>query len=176
MSSYRKHEKFSSLIYNLGDAIEDSRELPLDFEGYRHFMYTGHPIADTFGKVRFHRYIASVAAGDWVSNEMIVVFKNKDRSDFRPENLEILTRAEKIRKDRTGVDRPHTRKFEISPAQLEMLVWEMPVVKAGEFLGVSDNAVRARCKKFGIKTPPVGYWQKLKKGLTHDQAMRELGC
>ena len=46
-----------------------------------------------------------------------------------------------------------------------MLVWTQPVQKVASSLGVSEVAVKKRCTKFGISTPPRGYWAKLKAGL-----------
>ena len=42
------------------------------------------------------------------------------------------------------------RKFEISKEELQSLVKKYPMTKVGELLGVSDNAVRKRCKILGI--------------------------
>jgi hypothetical protein len=45
------------------------------------------------------------------------------------------------------------KKFEVSKEELEKLIFvnEMPFTKIGKMFGVSDNAIRKRCKKFGIK-------------------------
>ena len=56
------------------------------------------------------------------------------------------------------------RKFTVSPEELEQLVWEMPTVKVAKLLGVSDKAIEKRCKQYGIKKPPRGYWAKLQAG------------
>lgn len=42
------------------------------------------------------------------------------------------------------------RKFEISKEELENLISKYPMTTVGKMLGVSDNAVRKRCKKLGI--------------------------
>lgn len=52
------------------------------------------------------------------------------------------------------------RRFDPTPEELEKLVWEMPMTKLGEKFGVSGNAIKKRCKKYGIKTPGRGYWAK----------------
>lgn len=56
------------------------------------------------------------------------------------------------------------RKFRITPEELEQLVWEMPTVQVAKLFDVSDKAIEKRCKKFGIKKPPPGYWAKLYAG------------
>lgn len=44
-------------------------------------------------------------------------------------------------------------KFNVSKEKLEKLIWEekLPYTKIGEMFGVSDNAIRKRAKKLGIK-------------------------
>lgn len=67
------------------------------------------------------------------------------------------------------------RKFHATPEELRLWVWEKPLTQLGEMLGVSDNAVRKRCRKHGIPTPPRGYWTLLKHGHTHESALERLG-
>ena len=43
-----------------------------------------------------------------------------------------------------------TRKFNPSKEELEVLVKKMPMTKVGKVFGVSDNAVRKRCRLLGI--------------------------
>lgn len=43
------------------------------------------------------------------------------------------------------------------------LVWSKPVYTLTEEMGISGVALRMRCEKQGIPTPPRGYWQKLAK-------------
>jgi hypothetical protein len=38
------------------------------------------------------------------------------------------------------------------------MVWEEPMVKLKERLGISDVAIAKRCKRFKIPTPQTGYW------------------
>jgi hypothetical protein len=52
-----------------------------------------------------------------------------------------------------------------SNAELKKLVWKKPLVHVGKDLGVSDNAVRKRCKKFEIELPRNGYWLKKQRDL-----------
>lgn len=47
-------------------------------------------------------------------------------------------------------NREFIKKFEISKESLESLVIKHPILKIGEMFGVSDNAIRKRCKKLGI--------------------------
>ena len=57
-----------------------------------------------------------------------------------------------------------TRQFEVTREELEDLVWSTPTTKVAELFGVSDSAIGKRCKKLGIKKPPVGYWAKVYAG------------
>lgn len=45
------------------------------------------------------------------------------------------------------------RRFNISKEELEKLVQEKPLLQIGKIFGVSDNAIRKRCKRFGIELP-----------------------
>lgn len=44
------------------------------------------------------------------------------------------------------------KKFEISREELKNLIYKLPMTKIGERFGVSDNAIRHRCKTFGLPT------------------------
>lgn len=52
--------------------------------------------------------------------------------------------------------------------QLAVMTWKEPMSVIAKRLGVSDVALKKRCKKLGLQTPPRGYWAKqeaLKKKL-----------
>jgi len=51
------------------------------------------------------------------------------------------------------------QKFVVTKDELEKLVDEMPMIKIAERFGVSDQAIRKRCVKFGIDyKKKLGYW------------------
>jgi hypothetical protein len=50
------------------------------------------------------------------------------------------------------------RKFEVGKEELKQMVWQMPMSKLSELLGVSDVTIAKRCKHYGIEKPPTGYW------------------
>ena len=58
------------------------------------------------------------------------------------------------------------RRFEISKENLENLIRKNPMTTVGKMLGVSDNAIRARCRKLGIE---------LKSGLWGSNSLHQLG-
>jgi hypothetical protein len=47
----------------------------------------------------------------------------------------------------------NTRKFHVSAEELTELIEKLPMTKVGEMFGVSDNAIRKRCKVLGIALP-----------------------
>lgn len=55
------------------------------------------------------------------------------------------------------------KKFDPPKEELEQLVKEKPMTQIGKMYGVSDNAVKQRCKKLGIELKPMrGHWMKKK--------------
>lgn len=52
-----------------------------------------------------------------------------------------------------------------SDEDLAKRVWEAPVVRLAEQLGVSEVAVKKRCKRRSINTPPRGYWKQRQAAL-----------
>jgi hypothetical protein len=57
----------------------------------------------------------------------------------------------------------HTRKSTLpDKEELRELVWKMPLTQVGVIYEVSDNAIRKRAKKLGIKLPKQGFWAKAK--------------
>lgn len=55
----------------------------------------------------------------------------------------------------SGFDSPthfqnEPKKFEVSKEELEKLVSQYPMTTIGKMFGVSDNAIRKRCKKLDV--------------------------
>lgn len=46
----------------------------------------------------------------------------------------------------------------VTDAELSKLVWVKPITSIAKEVGISDAAIRKRCKRRGIPTPGVGYW------------------
>lgn len=160
--------------------------------GYLCFYNRDHPLAGkSNGLVAVHRHVMSVHLGRWLGPEEMVTFLNGNRQDIRVENLEVVSRAELLKRAVNSPPpvelvcprcnklfkevRSHAprrrycsqecakaarQKFDVSPEELERLVWKMSTVKVAEMFGVSDKAIEKRCKKFGIQKPPPGYWAK----------------
>ncbi len=49
--------------------------------------------------------------------------------------------------------------------QLYDMVWQKPIVVLAPEFGVSDVAVKKRCKRLGVPTPSRGYWAKIEAGI-----------
>lgn len=50
----------------------------------------------------------------------------------------------------------------ITKEDLEKLVWELPTTKIAIRLGCSDSMIGKLCKKWDIKKPQRGHWEKVK--------------
>lgn len=71
--------------------------------------------------------------------------------------------ARTLRTEGVEILLPRKKKFEISKEELESLIKDTPMSKIGQMFGVSDNAVKKRCKKLGIELKPMrGQWMKIK--------------
>ena len=57
-----------------------------------------------------------------------------------------------------------SRKFHVSPLEMQQMVWEMPATHIAREYGVSDKAIEKFCKKHKIQKPGRGYWAKLYAG------------
>ena len=60
---------------------------------------------------------------------------------------------------------PQSTKLVITKEELELLVWQKPVLQIAKDFGVSDKAIEKRCRKYSIVKPARGYWQKQQKRL-----------
>lgn len=66
--------------------------------GYLCFCDHEHPLAYGNGLVALHRHIASITEGKWVSSSEHVHHKDENKFNNDPDNLEILTAADHIKK------------------------------------------------------------------------------
>jgi len=81
------------LVYN--KEIKVRKDITL---GYIYFMDKTHPLANkTYGKVYYHRHVASISLGRWLLKEEMVHHKDGDKENNHPNNLEIMTEAEHMR-------------------------------------------------------------------------------
>lgn len=64
----------------------------------------------------------------------------------------------------TDCHNANQRKHIPSREELESIIWSKPTSDIAKDFNVSDKAVEKWCKKYGIKKPPRGYWQKVQHG------------
>lgn len=99
------------------------------------------------------------------------IYKKFEGYKLKPEdriklekNIKYCECGKQIRKNCIGCKSCTPRKTKINwPTNEELMkmIWEKPTIKVAKELGVTDNAVLKRCKKFGIDKPPRGYWEKV---------------
>lgn len=168
------------------ELIQDTPREDID-SGYYYVCRANHPLATVNGRVRYHRYIASIKEGRWLLPEEHVHHLDGDKSNNLPDNLIVLTNEEHTKlhqqelveikckwcnslflpdnkRDKFCSRKCYNtsnRKWEIEVDVLKELVWKKPVVHLAKELGVSGTAIKKRCKQYGISTPPRGYWAKL---------------
>lgn len=49
-------------------------------------------------------------------------------------------------------------KLTLTKEELYELIWQKPLSHVAKDLGIAQNTLRHRCKKFNLPIPPVGYW------------------
>ena len=54
---------------------------------------------------------------------------------------------------------------DIKSSALEKCVWTFPATTLAKAFGVSGSAIKRKCNRRGIMTPPPGYWAKVKAGI-----------
>lgn len=53
---------------------------------------------------------------------------------------------------------------DVSRERLFELVWSKPTTQVAKELGISDTAVKKRCRKLQVPKPPPGYWRRIETG------------
>ena len=86
------------------------------------------------------------------------------RPECRREYTEVPSHASRRRYCIPECARIASRKFQVSPAEMQQMVWEMPTTHIAREYGVSDQAIGKFCKKHQIQKPGRGYWAKLYAG------------
>lgn len=148
--------------------------------GYLWFYDPNHCLAYCNGMVYLHRHVASVKIGRWLDSEEHVHHIDGDKTNNCQSNLQIVSSSEHskmhhpktlsnivcpvclnefkiIKSDRKYCSMKCYRKIKPnrcpSKEELITLIKDGSYVGVGKILGVSDNAVKKWCKKYGIVSP-----------------------
>jgi len=151
------------LMDYFSDKYLKERKIHINPRGYLYFCDVKHPI-NICGKISLHRHLASVYRGKWLLSGEVVHHRDGNKHNNSPENLVVFpSQSEHLKLENKNWGNKYSknaRKFDPSIEELEKLVWKYPTVWVANMFGVSDKAVEKRCKLFGIKKPPRGYWEK----------------
>lgn len=180
MKKYKNPSQYKKEIFAVADKTL----------GYLYFMDKEHPLSSKTGRVWHHRHIASEKIGRWIKSSENVHHRDRDRKNNVQDNLEVINsisehtikhhkemghhiksikKCKHCNKDFLTYKQKfcsykcmglYSRMFNISKLELEKLVWEKPTIHVAKKFNVSDVAIARRCKIFGIKKPPRGYWAK----------------
>lgn len=117
-------------------------------QGYRIVLAPGHPNADQYGRIYEHRLVASASLGRPLADGESVHHKNGDRTDNRPENLEVFA----SHADHMAVHREERTKWK--PWQDEALVkgreMEYSAREIGKVVGMTTTAVYNRVRRLKL--------------------------
>ena len=153
---------------------------------YLYFIDRNHPLANSQGKVYYHRYILSLKIGHWLLFNEHTHHINGNRKNNNQDNLLLVTKSHHTKihhcylKERKCLKcyklfRPPKskskycsnkcvqevkKKINISKEELQKAIWKRPTTLIAKELGVSDSAIGKICRKYGIKKPGRGYWIK----------------
>ena len=58
---------------------------------------------------------------------------------------------------------------------LQLAVWEQPISEIALAHDIPLRLLRTRIRREEIALPPPEYWEKLERGLSRNQALREIG-
>jgi len=94
--------------------------------------------------------------------EMLAGAKGVPRSVKEKARAVIAPKPRVIREHTRFRDNGQERWF--SREELYELVWTTPLIQLSARLGISDNAIRKRCRSMLVPTPHRGYWQRRAKG------------
>lgn len=165
----------------------DYDKINIDTNGYPYIYLPNNTMANKAGKVYIHRLIMSIKLGRILTSEEIVHHKDENKLNYDPDNLELTNHIDHGKLHHNSLDKKECeycnelfqpfknkikycsqkcsqldrRKFNIKKEELEILVWSMSTIKLSKLLNVSDTAISKRCKRYGIKKPPRGYWAKI---------------
>lgn len=150
--------------------------------GYVYFQDMKHPLATNSGFVYYHRHVASIKEGRWLTTEEHVHHIDSNRKNNIPSNLDVLSNSAhtKIHKDNLCLDvkcptcgniftqKNTTQRYcttncynksliqldGLTKEELEYLIWTQPFTTLAKQFNCSDNGVRSWAKRIGCTFPP----------------------
>jgi hypothetical protein len=165
-------------------------ELKLDSTlGYMYFLDKNHPLArGNAYSVYYHRHVASIKEGRWLTSEEHVHHIDEDKQNNKPENLQVMNPSEHSKIHNPGLSPKVCPicNLEFTPTKstyvyctikcahissikldgltkedLEYLIWTKPFTVLGEHFNCSDNGVRKWAKRLGCLFPPPYFHSKV---------------
>lgn len=74
---------------------ELTKEIKIDHHlGYKYFIDKKHPLSSKYGKTYYHRHVAFLKLGRWLTKKDDVHHIDKNKLNNNPDNLKILSRFE----------------------------------------------------------------------------------
>jgi hypothetical protein len=120
--------------------------------GAAYFCRAGHPLAHRGnGKVLISRLIASSLLGRWLRPNELVRFRDGNPGNLQLNNLEVITRAEHMRRNRLAYDRNHAQRVELSCAVCGRK-FSSPPSHAGRRATCSEACRIEHMRRFTIET------------------------
>lgn len=164
--------------------------------GYNIFYDPKHPLANSCGWIYHHRHVVSLSIGRWLRSDEQVHHIDENKVNNVMSNLQVVTRKEhanihngerkKIECKACGkltfndhycsveCNAKSQLKIDIPVDELRELVWTSPMTLLSADLGISDVAIKKKCKKNRIEVPPIGYWACRNNGYSHEKALVKL--
>ena len=160
--------------------------------GYLYFIDNLHPLA--IGKARwvyYHRHVASIAEGHWLTSNEVVHHINGNKLDNRIDNLQVMSRSEHALEhnpkeipdivcsicgitftpERVEIKycstvcghKSREKQPSITKEELEPMIWLNSLKSLETTLGMSDNGIKKLALRLGCVMPPPRFHVKYVK-------------
>lgn len=116
--------------------------------GYIMIKKPSHPFAQESGYVREHRLVMEVELQRYLTADEIIHHKNRNKSDNRPENLEVVDMAEH-RRIHNIEDKIYESKYDLELIR-ELYLEGYSTRKIAEMIGIGKSTVGYYIRKWGI--------------------------
>ncbi|MBI9045809.1 MAG: hypothetical protein JEZ06_15060 [Anaerolineaceae bacterium] len=133
------------------DWIEEN--CPKTWDGYHCFYDNKHPLARQGGAVLLHRHIMSIVEGRWLTAKDLVRFKDRNKDNISPENLNLV----KLQKPMHRRDNRVTKKCALCGKE-----FKAPATRAGQWSHCSPEC-RAKSRQASKHPSSNDDIQELKK-------------